>query len=255
MNNKAIGIFDSGIGGLMVLKEMIKKIPNEKYIYLGDIKNFPYGEKSKKDIIKYTKNNIKTLLKHDVKLIIIACGTATSQALDEVKKDFDIPIIGIIESTVNYISTLNLDKIGVMATNGTINSKAWEKAIKEKNKKIKVFNLACPMLANLAEKEEINTKKGIQAIHRYTEFFKKNNVNNIILGCTHYPIYDDMIKNEFNGNVNLINTGIFIAKNVEDFLIKNNMQNDSMKITKPQIIITKDEADFSQKAKNILENK
>ena len=197
MNNKAIGIFDSGIGGLMVLKEMMKKMPNEKYIYLGDTKNFPYGEKSKENIREYTKNNIKTLIEHDVKLIVIACGTATSQALDEVKNEFEVPIIGIIEPTVNYISMLDLNKIGVMATTGTIKSGAWEKAIKEKSPNMKVVNLACPVLANLAENKQANTKEGRGAIHTYTEYFKKNNVDNIILGCTHYPIYEDMIRNEF----------------------------------------------------------
>ena len=197
MNNKAIGVFDSGIGGLMVLKEIMRKIPNEKYVYLGDTKNFPYGEKNKENIIKYTKNNIKTLIKHDVKLIVIACGTATSQALDEVKNEFEVPIIGIIEPTVNYISTLGLNKIGVMATTGTIRSGAWEKAIKEKNPNMEVVNLACPVLANLAENEQADTKEGRKAIHVYTEYFKKNKVDNIILGCTHYPIYEDIIRNEF----------------------------------------------------------
>ena len=197
MNNKAIGIFDSGIGGLMVLKEMMKKMPNEKYIYLGDTKNFPYGEKNKENIIKYTKNNIKTLIKYDVKLIVIACGTATSQALDKVKNEFEVPIIGIIEPTVNYISTLGLNKIGVMATTGTIRSGAWGKAIKEKSPNMKVVNLACPVLANLAENEQADTKEGRKAIHVYTEYFKKNKVDNIILGCTHYPIYEDIIRNEF----------------------------------------------------------
>lgn len=117
MDNRPIGMFDSGVGGITVLKEVMKKLPNEKIIYLGDTKRFPYGNKSKDTIIELTKKGIDLLLKKNVKAIIIACGTATSQALDVVSKIYKIPIIGIIEPTVSYIKDKkNIKKIGVIAT-------------------------------------------------------------------------------------------------------------------------------------------
>lgn len=111
MENKPIGIFDSGVGGLTVLAEIKKLLPNQDIIYLGDTLNFPYGSKTKEEIIKYSKQNIEFLLSQNVKTIVIACGTATSQALETVQKVYDVPIIGIIEPTVNYIKTLEIKEI------------------------------------------------------------------------------------------------------------------------------------------------
>lgn len=255
MNNKPIGVFDSGIGGIMVLNQLVKKMPYEKYVYLGDNKHFPYGEKTKEEIIEYTRQNIKILLKNNVKMIIIACGTATSQALDIVKNEFDIPIIGIIEPTVKYVADLKLDKIGIMATTGTIRSGAWEKKMKLKIPKINVYNLACPILASLAENDIINSKKGKDAIHNYMEFFKDNGVNNIVLGCTHYPIYEKMIKDEYNGNVNLIDTGKAMANMIDKYLQNNNMKNlNLLDILEPEFLCTDISKDFIDKAKKMFEN-
>ena len=220
VDNRPIGVFDSGVGGLTVLEEIKKINPNEKYIYLKDSENFPYGEKSKEEIIKLTRNNIKKLLEQNVKMVVIACGTATSQSLDIVKNEFDIPIIGIIEPTVNYVTKLNLEKIGVMATVGTIRSGMWEKSIKENLPKIQVINQACPVLASMAEEEKIYSKESLDAVHEYVKIFKENNVDTIILGCTHYPMYDEIIRNEFDYDVNLINVGVAVADEVK-LILKN----------------------------------
>lgn len=253
MNNKAIGVFDSGIGGIMVLKQLMRKMPHEKFVYLGDNKHFPYGEKSKDEIINFTRENIKILLKYNVKMILIACGTATSQALDIVKNEFNIPIIGIIEPTVKYIADLNFEKIGIMATMGTIRSGAWEREIKKINPKINVYNLACPVLATLAENNIIQSKQGVDAIHNYVEYFKNNGVNTIVLGCTHYPIYEKMIKDEYNGDVILIDTGKSMANMVENYLDLNDCKNDELyKISEPEILCTDGLDDFAKKANKIL---
>ena len=127
MDTRPIGIFDSGIGGLTVLKELEERLPNENFIYFGDTLNFPYGEKTKEEIIQFSIKNVNYLIEQDVKAIIIACGTATSQSLDVLKDKFDIPIIGIIEPTVNYVKSLGLKKIGVIATTGTIRSRSMGK--------------------------------------------------------------------------------------------------------------------------------
>ena len=239
MDNRPIGVFDSGIGGLTVLKQLRKRLPKEEYIYLGDTNNFPYGEKSTKQIIEFTRNNINILINNNVKLIVIACGTATSQALEIVKKEFEIPIIGIIEPTVDYIKAMNLSKVGVIATTGTIKNGAWERKIKKKIKDIKVINRACPLLAGIAEEGKAKSKKSLDAVHEYMQIFKDNNVKTIILGCTHYPIYNEIIKKEFEYEVNLVNTGVAVANKVQDYLIKNDIQNNKNTKIEPNIILTK----------------
>ena len=151
MNDKPIGIFDSGVGGVTVLKELQKLLPNEDYIYIGDTASFPYGSKSKKTIIELCKKRIENLIDMEVKIIVIACGTATSQALEEMRKIFNIPIIGIIKPTVKYLKGKNYKNIGVIATTGTIRSNGWEENIRKSIPDAKVQNKACPLLAPMAE--------------------------------------------------------------------------------------------------------
>lgn len=251
MNKGAIGIFDSGVGGLTVFSEIRKKLPNENVIYLGDTKNFPYGNKSKEEIIKFSKENVETLIKKGVKIIVIACGTATSQALEILKKEYEVPIIGIIQPTVNYIKNRDIKEIGVIATEGTIKNGAWEKQLKEKIADIKVINKACPMLATIAEEGRAKSEEGKKAIKEYMKPFKENHIEKIILGCTHYPIYEELIKKELGYDVELINTGITVAEYLEKYLKDNNLENNTKK-EQEKIFLTKPEQEFKNIAKNIM---
>lgn len=250
-DKRPIGIFDSGVGGLTVLDQIKNKLPNENIIYLGDTKNFPYGDKNKEEIIKFSENNAKFLIEKDVKMIIIACGTATSQALDILKNKFDIPIIGIIEPTIDYVKGKHIKKIGVMATEGTIKSNAWEENLKSKIEDIVVINKACPMMATIAEEGRALSKEGRDVIRQYIDPFKKEKIHKIILGCTHYPIYERIIREEMPYEVELINTGFTIANYVDMFLENNNMKN-ILKKDKEIVYLTKNELNFKNIAKNIL---
>lgn len=251
MNEQSIGIFDSGVGGLTVLAEVKKILPEENIIYLGDTKNFPYGNRSKEEIIEFAIQNAKTLIKQQVKVIVIACGTVTSQAIDVLKKEFDIPIIGIIEPTIEYVEKQGWKQIGVIATEGTIRSGAWENKLKEKMPEIEVVNKACPMLATIAEEGKAQSKEGRKVIKEYMEPFKKNKINKIILGCTHYPIYEKIIKEELGYDVNLINTGVTVANYLKRYLKENDLENKKGK-TIEKIELTKPEKEFKNNAKNIL---
>lgn len=251
MNNNLIGIFDSGVGGLTVLAEIKKKLPNESIVYLGDTAHFPYGDKSKEDIITYSRENVKTLIEHNAKIIVIACGTATSQAIDVLQKEFELPIIGIIEPTVKYIKARGIKEVGVIATEGTIRSGAWEKALKEEIKDIHVVNKACPMLATIAEEGRALSEEGRQVIKEYMKPFKKNKIEKIILGCTHYPIYEKLIREELEYDVELINTGITVANYIEKLIISNNLPNIQERVNE-EVILTKPEPYFQNIAKNIL---
>ena len=251
MNSKPIGIFDSGVGGLTVFTEIRKILPNENIIYLGDTKNFPYGNKKKEDIINLAINNVEILLKKNVKIIVIACGTATSQAIDILKQKYNIPIIGIIEPTVEYVKKQQIDEIGVIATEGTIRSGAWENKLKEKIDGINVENKACPMLAEIAEEGKTKSIEGRNAIKEYMQPFKSKHINKIILGCTHYPIYEEIIKQELNYEVELINSGTIVAKYLDEYLKQENMENTEAKKLE-KIYLTKTEKEFKNIAKNIM---
>ena len=251
MNDRPIGIFDSGVGGLTVFKQIRKELPNENIMYLGDTKNFPYGNKSRNEIIKFAIENTEILIKKGVKLIVIACGTATSQAIDVLREKFDIPIIGIIEPTIQYVKEQNIKEIGVIATEGTIRSGAWEKKLKEHIEDIKVINKACPMLATIAEQGKAESKEGRKAIKEYMEPFKENNINKIILGCTHYPIYEKIIREEFEYDIELIDTGIAVSKYLEKFMKEKSLSNREHH-RKESILLTKPEKEFKNIAKNIM---
>lgn len=251
MDKRPIGIFDSGVGGLTVLSEIKKQLPNENIVYLGDTKNFPYGSKTKDEIIEFAIRNTEKLIDLGAKIIVIACGTATSQAIDVLQSKFDVPIIGIIEPTVEYVKNQNINRVGVIATEGTIRSGAWEKILKNKIENIEVINKACPMLATIAEEGRATSQEGRAVIKEYMEPFKKNKIEKIILGCTHYPIYQNLIREELGYPVELINTGVTVSKELYKFLKENNLLNTEEK-QEDFIFLTKTEEEFRMIAKNLL---
>ena len=253
MDNRPIGIFDSGVGGITVLKEIQKRLPNEHLIYLGDTKNFPYGNKSKEEIIKFAIQNVEYLIKKNVKIIVIACGTATSQAIEILQTKFEIPIMGIIEPTVEYVKNKNYNKIGVIATEGTIRNGAWENKLKEKIQNIEVINKACPMLATIAEEGRATGEEGRKAIKEYMKPFKEKKINKIILGCTHFPIYEQVIRDELKYEVELINTGKMVADELKYYVELNNLKSNFEK-SLLKIELTKEEEKFEEITKNILQN-
>lgn len=251
MDKRPIGIFDSGVGGLTVLSEIKKQLPQENLIYLGDTKNFPYGSKTKEQIIKYAIQNTENLIRLGAKIIVIACGTATSQAIKKLKEKFNLPIIGIIEPTVKYVKEKNINRIGVIATEGTIRSNAWEMELKSKITNIEVINKACPMLATIAEEGKATSQEGRNIIREYMEPFKKSKIDKIILGCTHYPIYESIIREELEYPVELINTGITTAKELKQYLKANNLLNKE-EHNRDIIYLTKTSEEFNKIAKNLL---
>lgn len=231
IDNRPIGMFDSGVGGLTVYKEIKEKLPNEKIIYIGDTKRFPYGSKAKETIIKASIECINFLLSKNVKQIVIACGTATSQALDTVREIYKVPIEGIISPTVRYIKKMNYKNVGVIATRGTIKSNAWEEKIKEIDNKINVYNKACPLLAPMAEEGWTDNEIAKLTVKEYLKDFGK--LDALVLGCTHFPLYENIIK-EYLANTEIINTGKIIAEelysnqqNQEEQSLKNNKLNES----------------------------
>ncbi len=252
MDNRKIGIFDSGVGGLTVFSEIIKQLPNEEIIYIGDTKRFPYGSKSKESIIQISKQIVNYLVSQNVKLIVIACGTATSQALEELKQIYKVPIIGIIEPTILNCINNDTKNVGIIATKGTIRSGEWEKQIKQKNNNTYIISKETPLLAQMAEEGWTKNEVAKMAIKEYMKDFKDTKIEKIILGCTHYPLFEELIKQELGNNVEIINTGKQMAKYLKEYLNKNNMENTITNKENYSINLTDTECNFINVAEKLL---
>ena len=253
MDNRPIGMFDSGIGGLTVFKEVRKMFPNEEIIYLGDTKRFPYGSKSTETIIDISRECIKYLESKNVKLVIIACGTATSQSLEVLQKEFNFPIIGIIDPTVKYIKENKKkenEKIGVIATSGTIRSGAWEKKLRENIHNVEIINEEAPLLATMAEQGWTNNNVAKYTIKEYMKCFK--NIDRLILGCTHYPLFEELIRKELKNKAEIINTGTKVAEYLKQYLSEKGLQNDDNQ-KEFRIFLTDTDSNFKLNAERLLE--
>tara|TARA_Y100001960_G_scaffold311895_1_gene373006 strand:- start:418 stop:1206 length:789 start_codon:yes stop_codon:yes gene_type:complete len=218
---RPIGIFDSGLGGLTVLKYLIKFFPNEKFIYLGDLANLPYGNKSEDKIIKYSFNCAHFLEEKNVKCIIIACNTASSYAYEKLKKTIKTPIFDVISPCVEKASKLNNKKIAIIGTEKTIESNIYHNQIKIANKNLKIYNIACPLFVPIVE-EGLEGSKITQAIiDLYLKDIKSKKIDCLILGCTHYPILFNDLKNYFNNSIQIFHSGPIIVDKLKEHFSPN----------------------------------
>ena len=246
MKRKPIGIFDSGLGGLTTVKELSRLLPNEDIIYFGDTGRVPYGTRSEDTIIKYVRQDMNFLIKNDVKMIISACGTASSVALKHLTDEFSVPVIGVLESACKAaaLSTKN-NRIGVLATPGTINSGAYGKGIRAIDKKIIVYEKACPMFVPLVENGYIDSEPTRIIAREYLEPMMEDEVDTIILGCTHYPLLTGVINEITNGKINLINVGYETAKYAKDLLKTFDLLNDKEENGNEKYYVSDDVEKFS----------
>jgi glutamate racemase len=214
-----IGVFDSGIGGLTVVKKLQAFLPNERLIYFGDTARVPYGSKSNSIIIEYAIQDAQILMKHNVKLIVVACNTASSIALDELRSRFDVPIIGMIDPGTDLaLKTTLSDRIGVIGTSSTIFNKAYSKMLMKKHNGVKVFEKACPLFVPLAEEGWTSHKATCLIAEEYLKELKTEKIDTLILGCTHYPILSEIIQDIIGKDVKLIDSGTAAAATVEKLL-------------------------------------
>ena len=222
-DNSPIGVFDSGIGGLTVARRIMEVLPDEKIIYFGDTARVPYGNKSKETIERFTREDIEFLLGFGVKAIVAACFTVSSNALEDVKNDYDVPIIGMIEPGVQeVVEKEGLKRVGVIGTIATIESGAYEKALKEKMD-VEIFSRACPLFVPLAEEGMINHQATVLIAEEYLGPLRNMNVEGLILGCTHYPILKDVIQQVIGDRVSLFEPGLKAGKMLKDYLEKEDL--------------------------------
>lgn len=221
---KAIGIFDSGVGGLTVLKAVIKALPQEDTIYLGDTARVPYGTKSPETVTRYSHEITSFLVKRDIKLLVAACNTASSVSLDSLKKRFDLPIVGVIEPGARRAACeTRSGKVGVIGTEGTIRSSAYTKAIKRINPEIEVITRPCPLFVPLAEEGWVDNEVAKLTARIYLEGLQNDGVDTLVLGCTHYPILKPVIAETMGPGVKLVDSAEETARTVSEILGNENL--------------------------------
>lgn len=217
-----IGVFDSGVGGLTVLYELQKNMPNESYVYFGDTKRVPYGDKTTEELIGYGKEIVSFLQTKEIDICVVACNTICATALEILKKDFDITFFGVAESGIESVVDRNLEKICVIATSRTIEFNIYEKGIRKLKKDIEILNIATPKFTKIVEGGLANSDIAKDAINEYMQKVKKENFDAIVLGCTHYPFLELDLKREFP-NLLLIDPAIKLAENTKKYLKENNL--------------------------------
>lgn len=216
---RPIGVFDSGVGGLTVVKELIRQLPGEDIVYFGDIARVPYGIKSKETVIRFSVESILFLLKHDVKLICVACNTVSSLALPAIKNHFKVPVIGVISPGVReaVYATRN-GRIGVIGTRGTIRSRSYEEQISQLDAGAKVTAMACPLFVPFVEEGWIDGKVVEEVVSTYLKPIKAAGCDTVILGCTHYPVLKPVIRRVMGNDVVLIDSAKQVAMEVKKSL-------------------------------------
>jgi glutamate racemase len=221
MQDLSIGMFDSGIGGLTVLKEVRKALPREHIIYLGDTARVPYGNRSPETVTRYSLENTRFLLSKGIKMLIVACNTSSAIALPVLKRRLPIPVVGVIDPpSREAVLRTRAGKIGVIGTRATVNSQAYTKAIGKLDPSIDVRSLACPLFVPVVEEGLEEDEVARVVVKKYLQGFKDSGIDVLVMGCTHYPILETQIRALLGDDVYIVNTGKETASNVRLLLEK-----------------------------------
>jgi len=250
---KPIGVFDSGIGGLTVVKRLASTLPNENIIYFGDTARVPYGSKSNSTVIEYSIQDTRFLLQKNVKAIIVACNTASSIAIPDLRKIFDIPIIGMIEpgSRMALKKSRN-NKIGVIGTRATVNNLAYSSEIKKMNDNAEVFEKPCPLFVPLAEEGWVNHKATFEIAEEYLRELRSLGIDTLVLGCTHYPILSEVIQKVIGSSVTLIDSGVASSELIKSQLEKLDLLSDAVTVGSQEYYVSDIPVKFKEVAELFL---
>ncbi len=223
-----IGVFDSGVGGLTVAREIMRQIPNERIVYFGDTARVPYGSKSKEVVTRYSRQIIRFLRTQNVKAIVIACNTASAMALEEIEKEIDIPIIGVVRPGAKVAADATRNgKIGVIATDATIGSNVYSEYIQQINPHVQVIGKACPLFCPLIEEGLLKDPVTDEIAMRYLTELIDIDIDTLILGCTHYPLIRSTLGNIMGDKVTLVNPAYETARELKELLMAENLLNET----------------------------
>ncbi|AXI09616.1 glutamate racemase [Oceanobacillus sp. 143] len=254
--NQAIGVIDSGVGGLTVAHELMRQLPKEKLIYLGDTARCPYGPRSKEEVQQFTWEMVEFLLSKNIKMLVIACNTATAFTLKDLQEKLDIPVIGVIQPGARAaIKVTNNTHIGVIGTEGTIKSKAYKEALQKINEGIHVYPLACPLFVPLVEKGITAGPEAQEVVAKSLASMKQfKQMDTLILGCTHYPLLKDTIQHVIGEQVTIISSSEETARETSTILDVHYLLNKEDQIPVHQIYTTGELAMFNKIAKSIFKD-
>lgn len=253
MDNRPIGVFDSGVGGLTVLKEIIEQLPGEDIVYFGDTARIPYGTKSKESVIKFFFQSVRFLLTKEVKAIVIACNTASALAMEESQRAFNIPIIGVIEPGVRAaVSMTRNNTIGVIGTEGTINSQSYQRKIRAMLPTAEVIGISCPLFVPIVEEGWQGTDVSYIVAKKYLLELKEHNIDSLVLGCTHYPALRYTINKVLGDKVVLVNPAYETAKATKILLNEKNLLSNKLDGGSCNFYVSDDPEKFKRIGGNIL---
>lgn len=252
-DSRPIGIFDSGVGGLTVARQIEELLPNEDVVYFGDTARVPYGTKSRQTVTKFSVENVELLMRHDVKMIVVACNTASALALDFLKRCFRVPIIGVIEPGArSAVSATRNKTVGVIGTRATVSSGAYEKAIKRMDRNISVVAKCCPLFVPLVEEGWAGKRIAYDIASTYLNPLKARRVDTLVLGCTHYPILAGVIKRVMGSSVRLIDSAKEVAKEARGVLMANGLLKDSGRAGQCTFMVSDEPAHFAKMGERFL---
>lgn len=246
MQNNSIGIFDSGVGGLTVFSKLVKKLPDENYIYFGDTKNLPYGAKSKEELIKLARNIFDFYAKKKVKAVVMACNTTSAVTYDVLKNDYDFIIYPVIQIAAKCIASKSLNRIGILSTEATANSHAYKTEIQKHNPSIEVFEQGCPGWVQIVENKTSTETESIELVKEYLEKIISKNVDKIILGCTHYPYLKNTLNQFAHDDLFIDPADCFVEHIFNDLKNKNLLS--SKREFEPQFLVSSDPENFRKSA-------
>jgi glutamate racemase len=260
----SIGVFDSGVGGLTVFEEIVNTLPQYNYIYLGDNARVPYGTRSFETVYQYTLEGVTKLYELGCRLVVIACNTASAKALRTIQQNdllkFEQPfkVLGVIRPTTEEIGGLTkTNKVGVLATPGTVNSQSYVIELNKLHPQVHVFQEACPMWVPLIESNDFNNEGGLYFIKKNIHHLlsQSQDIDTIVLGCTHYPLLMDIIKQNIPSHINVISQGAIVANSLKDYLIRHSeIETILLKESKRLFLTTEEPSLFDEKAKLFVKN-
>jgi glutamate racemase len=254
--DRPIGVFDSGVGGLTVLKEIIRELPYENTIYLGDTARVPYGIRSAETVIRYSFENTQFLSSRDIKLLVVACNTASSVSLDAIKKRISIPVIGVIDpGAMAAAKATKNKKIGVIGTEATIRSNSYTKAIKMIDSGIEVFGFSCPLFVPLVEEGWIEGEIASLIARKYLYSLKDKGIDTIVLGCTHYPLLKRVIADVMGAEVRLIDSAVETSQEINKILEIHNLNSEQEKAPVREFFVTDSTERFLKVGEHFLGQK
>ncbi len=223
---KAIGVMDSGVGGLTVVKEIYRYLPQESIVYFGDTYRMPYGPRPHQEVRKFALEIIEFLQTQEIKMVVVACNSATAAGLEHYRDELDIPVLGVIEPGIRAaLSVTSNERVGVIGTTGTIGSGVYESIMNRLAPTVKVYSKACPMLVLLVENGLVNTPEAYRVAEEYLIPLKKEGVDTLIMGCTHYPLMEGLIREVMGEEITLISSAEETAREVGWLLEKQNLYN------------------------------